>query len=71
MLAEATPPTRSCRMTAVQAITIGNTANMPDAKEPMLVLIVVTTTTTMAAESARTEMSQRERMNFAGGPEVR
>ena len=44
---------------------------MPDANEPMRVLIVVTITTTTAADSARTGMSHGERMNFAGGPEVR
>ena len=58
MLAAAMPPTRSCMITAEQAITIGNTANMPDANEPMRVLIEVTMTTTMAADSARTGMSQ-------------
>ena len=37
--------------------TIGNSANMPDANEPMLWLASVTTATTRAAVEARSGMS--------------
>ncbi len=36
MLAVALPPTRGCRMTMELHMMIGNTANMPEANEPML-----------------------------------
>ena len=36
---------------------LGNTANIPEANEPMLWLAVVTITTTVAAASARSGMS--------------
>jgi len=36
---------------------IGNTANIPEANEPMLLLALVTITTTVAAASARSGMS--------------
>ena len=50
---------------------IGNSANMPEAKEPMLELAVVTTATTIAAASARNGISKRVRRNFAGTPPAR
>lgn len=71
LLAETVPPTRGCRMTAEAHITIGNTANMPEANEPMLELAPVTITTTIAADSARMGISQAVRANFGGGPMVR
>ena len=37
--------------------TIGNSANIPEANEPMLWLAVVTITTTVAAATARSGMS--------------
>ena len=49
---------------------IGNSANMPEANEPMLWLAVVTTATTIAAASARSGISNGVRRNFFGGPEV-
>src|SRR6516225_249349 len=56
-LAVALPPTRGCKITIELQKTIGNTANIPEANEPMLLLAVVTITTTVAAASARSGMS--------------
>ena len=36
MLAVALPPTRGCKMTIEEQKIIGNSANTPDANEPML-----------------------------------
>src|SRR6516165_1129922 len=65
-LAVALPPTRGCKITIELQNTIGNTANIPEANEPMLLLAVVTITTTAAAASARNGMSYRVRRNFRG-----
>ena len=56
-LAAALPPTRGCRITMKLPITTGNTANIPEANEPMRWLAVVTTATTNAAVKARSGMS--------------
>jgi choline-glycine betaine transporter len=50
---------------------IGNSANMPDANEPILWLAVVTMATTAAAASARSGISRGVRRNFFGGAELR
>ena len=51
-------------MTTELPITIGNSANMPEANEPMLKLAVVTTATTMATASARSGISNGVRRNL-------
>ncbi len=58
-------------MTIEQQITIGNSANKPEANEPMRSLAAVTATTTRAAVRARSGMSNAVRKNFGGRPTVR
>jgi hypothetical protein len=58
-LAAAGPPMRGCRIMMKLAIATGNTANMPDANEPMLWLAVVTIATQMATVAARQARSKR------------
>ena len=64
-LAAAGPPMRGCRITMKLAIATGNTANMPEANEPMLWLAVVTTTTNSATVSARSGMSNAAALHAA------
>ena len=45
---------------------IGNSANIPEANEPMLELAAVTTATTRAAVNARSGMSKRVRAKATG-----
>src|SRR5437764_12622214 len=67
MLAVALPPTRGCKITIELHRIIGNSANMPDANEPILWLAVVTMATTAAAASARNGTSSGVRRSVLGG----